>query len=62
MEIDSISLCDLSVKKLHGVYGAFPKQIENSLGCKISGLISHEFFRNYSLTIDFESMKFVVSE
>ncbi len=62
MEIDSISLSDLCAKKLHGVYGAFPKQIENSFGFKVSGLISHEFFRNYSLTIDFESMKFIVSE
>jgi len=43
MEIDSICLGDLCVKKLHGEYGAFPKQIENSFGFKISGLISHEF-------------------
>lgn len=62
MEIDNICLGDLCVKKLHGVYGAFPKQIENSLGFKIDGLISHEFFRDYSLTIDFESLKFIVCE
>ena len=62
MKIDSICLGELCVKKLHGLYGAFPKQIENSFGFKVSGLISHEFFRNYSLTIDFESMKFIVSK
>jgi tetratricopeptide (TPR) repeat protein len=62
MEIDSLCLGDLCIKKLHGVFGAFPKQIENSLGFKISGLISHEYFRNYSLTIDFDSMKYIVCE
>jgi hypothetical protein len=62
MEIDSLCLGDLCVKKLHGEFGAFPKPIENSFGFKISGLISHEFFRNYSLTIDFESMKYIIGE
>lgn len=62
MEIDNTCLGDLCVKKLHGVFGAFPKQIENSFGFKISGLISHEFFRNYSLTIDFESMKYIICD
>jgi tetratricopeptide (TPR) repeat protein len=62
MEINSICLGDICVKKLHGVFGAFPKQIENSFGFKIDGLISHEFFRNYSLTIEFESMQFIVCE
>ena len=62
MEIDSICLGDLCVKKLHGFYGAFPKQIENCFGFKIGGLISHEFFRNHSLTIDFESMNYIISK
>jgi hypothetical protein len=62
MEIENICLGGLCVKNLHGAFGAFPKQIENSFGFKISGLISHEFFRNFSLTIDFESMNFIVCD
>jgi len=62
MEIENICLGDVCVNKLHGVYGAFPVQIEKSFGFNVNGLISHEFFRNYSLTIDFVEMKYLLSE
>jgi hypothetical protein len=32
MEIDKVCLGSLCVNDLHGVFGAFPKQIENSFG------------------------------
>lgn len=62
MEIDKICLGKLCLNNLHGVFGAFPEQIENSFGFKVSGLISHEFFRYYSLTLDFETMNFIISD
>jgi hypothetical protein len=62
MDIKQICLDDLCLKNLHGVYGAFPTQLEKSFGFTISGLVSHEFFRKYSLTIDFKEMKYILSE
>lgn len=62
MDIDNMCLGDVCVKNLHGIYGAFPKQLEDSFGFKVDGLISHAFFRNYSLTIDFESMKYIICD
>jgi hypothetical protein len=62
MEIEKICLGDICASDLHGVYGTFPKQIEKSFGFNVNGLISHEFFRNYSLTIDFVEMKYIISE
>jgi hypothetical protein len=62
MIIEKICLGNRCADNLHGVYGAFPKQIEKSFGFDINGLISHEFFRNYSLTIDFVEMKYLISE
>jgi hypothetical protein len=62
MEIESLCLDSICRINLHGVYGAFPKQVENSFGFSVNGLLSHEFFRNYSLTIDFAEMKFILSE
>jgi hypothetical protein len=62
MEIDKICLGDICETKLHGQYGAFPTQIEKSFGFNVNGLISHEFFRKYSLTIDFIEMKYLISD
>jgi hypothetical protein len=41
---------------LKGLYGPFPPQLENGLGVRIGGLVSHQFFRPYTLTLDFASM------
>lgn len=62
MEIEKLCLGDVCVNNLHGIYGAFPPQIEKSFGFAVNGLISHEFFRNHALTIDFEGMKFLLTE
>ncbi len=34
----------------------------DALGFRIGGLISHQFFRNYSLTFDFSGMRMIVHE
>ncbi len=62
MEIDRLCLGGMCVNNLHGVFGAFPDQLENSFGFTISGLISHEFFRNCSLTLDFETMNYIIGD
>jgi predicted aspartyl protease len=61
-DIDGICLGPVCVNNLHGNFGPFPPQIENSFGFKIDGLLSHEFFLGKALTIDFENMKYLISE
>lgn len=58
--IDKICLGNLCRTDLHGSFGAFPSQLEHSLGFDINGLLSHEFFRNHTLTIDFQEMKYII--
>ena len=62
MEIDRLCLGGMCVNNLHGVFGAFPDQLENSFGFTVSGLISHEFFRHCSLTLDFETMNYIICD
>jgi hypothetical protein len=59
-EIDELTLGDALERNIHGVTGAFPPQIENAFGFHIGGLISHEFFRPYALTLDFTRMHFIL--
>jgi hypothetical protein len=39
-----------------GLYGPFPPQLEQGLGVRIGGLVSHQFFRPYAVTLDFKAM------
>jgi hypothetical protein len=61
-DINKICLSDICVNNLHGQYGPFPKQIEKSFGFNIDGLLSHEFFREYLFTLDFEKMQYILSD
>ena len=60
--VDRICLNNLCIENLHGQYGPFPSQIERSFGFDVDGLVSHEFFRKHSLTIDFVEMKYLISD
>lgn len=60
-DLDEICLGECCVKDLHGLYGTFPA-IEKVFGMTIHGLLSHEFFKNKELTIDFESMRYLISK
>jgi predicted aspartyl protease len=54
---DELTLGDAKEHKIRGMYsGSFP--LEDALGFHIGGLISHGFFRRYSLTIDFTGMRY----
>ncbi len=56
-EIEELSLGALTEKNIRGIYfDNFP--IEICFGFQISGLISHEFFKNYTFTINFTKMRY----
>jgi predicted aspartyl protease len=44
------------------VAGAFPPTLERRFGPRIGGLLSHGFFSDRRVTLDFEAMQLVVSE
>jgi tetratricopeptide (TPR) repeat protein len=55
--VDELTLENAKEHGAHGVYiGAFP--LENAFGFRIGGLISHGFFRHYSLSLDFAGMRY----
>lgn len=56
--VEELTLGDARERNIQGVYGAFPPQLENAFGFRIGGLISHEFFRPYALTLDFTGMRY----
>lgn len=49
-------------KNVGGVAGAFPPTLENSLGFRLGGLISHSFFKPYKVTFDFVKMQMTLAE
>lgn len=57
MEIPKLSLGDAHESSISGYFGPFPSKLEFSEGFRIAGIISHQFFRSYALTFDFEGMK-----
>ncbi|MFC4005618.1 aspartyl protease family protein [Nonomuraea purpurea] len=44
-------------REVRGLAGAFPAWFENGFGFRIGGLPTHEFFKPYALTFDFERMR-----
>jgi len=56
---DSLSLGPVKAEKIVGVAGVFPPSLENSMGFRIGGLLSHTFFKPYAVTFDFERMKMI---
>lgn len=61
-DVDRICIDNLCIKNLNGQYGPFPSKIEKSFGFNVNGLISHEFFKQYSVTLDFDNMQYLLSE
>lgn len=54
-QINKLSLGTVEQHNLTGLYlGNFP--VENAFGFRIGGLISHDYFRKYSVTFDFSRM------
>lgn len=56
--VSELSLGEARGQNLTGIFGPFPASIENSHGFRVGGLISHQFFKPYALTFDFDGMRF----
>ena len=57
--VEELAFGDAIEKNINGVFTErFP--IEYSVGFRIGGIISHQFFRTYSLTFDFIKMRFIL--
>lgn len=54
--IASLRLGSHQRDNLKGLYGPFPPQLEQGLGVRIGGLVSHQYFRRYAVTFDFKAM------
>ncbi len=55
--LDGLALGDASEQRVVSLFGPFPPALETRFGFRIGGLISHEFFRNYAVTFDFDKMQ-----
>lgn len=58
--VDSLALGDVKEYNVHGLNTSAPFPLEYSFGFRIGGLISHGFFKNYSLTFDFKGMRLLL--
>lgn len=59
---NEITLGEAKQANIGGVAGAFPSSLENSLGFRLGGLVSHSFFGPYRLTLDFINMRLRLEE
>lgn len=59
---NEITLGEAKQANIVGVAGAFPPSLENSLGFRLGGLVSHSFFKPYRLTLDFINMRMRLEE
>jgi len=51
----------VTTSQVEGFSGAFAPVLENLFGFRIGGIISHSFFRSYTTTFDFTSMRLVMT-
>jgi clan AA aspartic protease (TIGR02281 family) len=58
--VENLSLGEAQETNVNGFFGPFPPQLEFSEGFRIGGIISHEFFRSYALTFDFDGMRLLL--
>lgn len=58
--VSKLSLGAATGTSLTGIYGVFPPSFEQGLGFHLGGLISHQFFRPYAVTFDFQMMRIVL--
>lgn len=58
-EIDELEIGSLVQKNLKGYYGVFPSDIYLASEFIIDGIVSHNFLKKYSWTIDFSRMEMI---
>jgi len=54
--VEQLALGKAVAKNVTGFAGVFPPELEHRFGFRIAGLVSHQFFRPYAVTFDFDSM------
>jgi hypothetical protein len=59
--VNDLYLGDARQQNLAGLAGAFPAGLEHAYGFRIAGLIAHQFFRPYAVTLDFSGMRLFLS-
>jgi len=57
--VDELALGNACEKEIKGTLSE-QFVLEDMFGFKIGGIISHEFFKNYSLTFDFDNMRLIL--
>jgi Aspartyl protease len=57
-----LSLGGIEARQIQSYLGVFPSTLEYGEGFRIAGIVSHEFFRPYALTFDFQGMRLFVSK
>lgn len=58
--VDDLTLGDAKGQSITAFFGPFPSSLEYGQGFRIGGLISHQFFRPYALTMDFTGMRLLL--
>jgi predicted aspartyl protease len=60
-QVKEMSLGPVNARNVTGLFaGPFP--LENSLGFRLGGIVSHGFFRSYALTFDFDKMRLILEK
>lgn len=60
--VKELTLGTAKEENISAFYNAGPSGLENLFGFHIGGLISHQFFRDYALTMDFDGMRYFLKK
>ncbi|HNQ21535.1 MAG TPA: aspartyl protease family protein [Phycisphaerae bacterium] len=60
-KIERLSFGAATASGITGFFGGFPPASEYDKGFRVGGIISHEFFKRFALTFDFEKMRFLLT-
>lgn len=54
--VDRLAVGEAVVRGVTGFLGVFPPGLEHRFGFRIAGILSHQFFRPFAVTFDFDQM------
>jgi len=60
--VNELSLGGVLQRNIPSFAGAFPPSLENRFGFRIAGLVSHAFFRSFSVTFDPLAMQMYIEK
>ena len=59
--VHDLYLGEARQQNVAGIAGAFPAGLEHAYGFRIAGLVAHQFFRPFAVTLDFSGMRLFLS-